>query len=412
MKKLTGTYTDAVIYANVIEEGVVAQVQNLIDNPLSEGSVVRLMPDCHQGKGCTIGTTMTIKDKVCVNLVGVDIGCAVFCVKLIGLKQGDLNLEEVDKQIRQVVPLGFKTHDELPDSTILNQVDTILNSLTCKDAIKDKDRLRKSIGTLGGGNHYIELNVDEKENVYLVIHTGSRNLGQQVAIHHQKIAEAEMMKRYEKEKQEVMKQALMQDTLLIEDYLAKHRVKKPEKSELELAYLTGELLDNYLKDMALVQDYATLNRSTIASNIIHSLVCSQGGIYKVSFFQSVHNYIDLKHKILRKGAISAQKGEPVIIPLNMKDGSIIGVGKGNPDWNYSAPHGAGRVLGRKQAQKTLNVEDFQQEMKEAGVYSTSVSSKTLDEAPAVYKNPKDILDLIGEVVEDVRIIKPIYNLKG
>lgn len=254
--------------------------------------------------------------------------------------------------------------------------------------------------------------MDEKENVYLVIHTGSRNLGQQVAIHHQKIAEAEMMKRYEKEKQEVMKQALMQDTLLIEDYLAKHRVKKPEKSELELAYLTGELLDNYLKDMALVQDYATLNRSTIASNIIHSLVCSQGGIYKVSFFQSVHNYIDLKHKILRKGAISAQKGEPVIIPLNMKDGSIIGVGKGNPDWNYSAPHGAGRVLGRKQAQKTLNVEDFQQEMKEAGVYSTSVSSKTLDEAPAVYKNPKDILDLIGEVVEDVRIIKPIYNLKG
>lgn len=407
MKELTGKYTNATIYAVTIEDEAVEQIQTLIDNPVSEGSKICMMPDSHKGKGCTIGTTMTINDKVCPNLVGVDLGCGVLCVKFLDVKKDDLDLAEVDKKIRGAVPLGFNVHDEEPE-WCADIVHKLLGKLTCKDSIENIDRIYKSVGTLGGGNHYIELNEDSQGCVYLVIHTGSRNLGQQVATYHQKIAEQEMMKRYETNKKRIIQDALQQDKMLIEEYIAKHKIEKPTKQDLALAYLTGDKLDDYLKDVAIVQEYATINRSDIAAGIIEAL----GIDGEVQAFESVHNYVDVKNGILRKGAISAQDGEPVIIPLNMRDGSILAIGKGNPEWNYSAPHGAGRIMSRKKAQQSLSLEDFERTMSEAGVFTTSVSKQTLDEAPFVYKNPNDILDVVGDTLEIIEVIKPIYNLKG
>lgn len=407
MKQLTGTYAGATIYAINLEEEALKQIQTLINNPISEGAKISMMPDCHAGKGCTIGTTMTITDKVCPNLVGVDIGCGCLCVKFLNIKKEDLDLVEVDKKIRSVIPLGFNTNDTEPE-WCTDIVHKLLSKLTCRDEIQNIDRIYKSIGSLGGGNHYIELNEDSEGYIYLVIHTGSRNLGQQVATHHQKIAEREMMKRYEEDKKRVVEEALVQDEMLVEEYIAKHRVCKPTKADLDLAYLTGDLLTDYLKDMAITQEYATINRSDIAAGIIEVL----GIDGQVEAFETVHNYINMQDGILRKGAISAHDGEHVIIPLNMKDGSILAVGKGNPEWNYSAPHGAGRIMSRKKAQETLNVEDFKRTMNEAGVFTTSVSKKTLDEAPFVYKNPNDILDVVGDTLDIIEVIKPIYNLKG
>lgn len=407
MKELTGKYTNATIYAVTIEDEAVEQIQTLIDNPVSEGSKICMMPDAHKGKGCTIGTTMTINGKVCPNLVGVDLGCGVLCVKFLDVKKDDLDLAEVDKKIRSVVPLGFNTHQNEPE-WCADIVHKLLGKLTCKDSIENIDRIYKSVGTLGGGNHYIELNEDSQGCVYLVIHTGSRNLGQQVATYHQKIAEQEMMKRYETNKKRIIQDALQQDKMLIEEYIAKHKIEKPTKQDLALAYLTGDKLDDYLKDVAIVQEYATINRSDIAAGIIEAL----GIDGEVQAFESVHNYVDVKNSILRKGAISAQDGEPVIIPLNMRDGSILAIGKGNPEWNYSAPHGAGRIMSRKKAQQSLSLEDFERTMSEAGVFTTSVSKQTLDEAPFVYKNPNDILDVVGDTLEIIEVIKPIYNLKG
>lgn len=407
MKELTGKHTNATIYAVTIEDEAVEQIQTLIDNPVSEGSKICMMPDAHKGKGCTIGTTMTINGKVCPNLVGVDLGCGVLCVKFLDVKKDDLDLAEVDKKIRSVVPLGFNTHQNEPE-WCADIVHKLLGKLTCKDSIENIDRIYKSVGTLGGGNHYIELNEDSQGCVYLVIHTGSRNLGQQVATYHQKIAEQEMMKRYETNKKRIIQDALQQDKMLIEEYIAKHKIEKPTKQDLALAYLTGDKLDDYLKDVAIVQEYATINRSDIAAGIIEAL----GIDGEVQAFESVHNYVDVKNSILRKGAISAQDGEPVIIPLNMRDGSILAIGKGNPEWNYSAPHGAGRIMSRKKAQQSLSLEDFERTMSEAGVFTTSVSKQTLDEAPFVYKNPNDILDVVGDTLEIIEVIKPIYNLKG
>lgn len=407
MKELTGKHTNATIYAVTIEDEAVEQIQTLIDNPVSEGSKICMMPDAHKGKGCTIGTTMTINGKVCPNLVGVDLGCGVLCVKFLDVKKDDLDLAEVDKKIRSVVPLGFNTHQNEPE-WCADIVHKLLGKLTCKDSIENIDRIYKSVGTLGGGNHYIELNEDSQGCVYLVIHTGSRNLGQQVATYHQKIAEQEMMKRYETNKKRIIQDALQQDKMLIEEYIAKHKIEKPTKQDLALAYLTGDKLDDYLKDVAIVQEYATINRSDIAAGIIEAL----GIDGEVQAFESVHNYVDVKNGILRKGAISAQDGEPVIIPLNMRDGSILAIGKGNPEWNYSAPHGAGRIMSRKKAQQSLSLEDFERTMSEAGVFTTSVSKQTLDEAPFVYKNPNDILDVVGDTLEIIEVIKPIYNLKG
>lgn len=402
--ELKGKYTNAKIYATVVEQEAIDQIQTLIDNPVSEGSKVRIMPDCHSGKGCTIGSTMTITDKIVPNLVGVDIGCGVLAIKL-NVKRNEIDLEQVDKAIRKVIPLGFSVHQNPVDPT-----DTVelLHKLKCFKALVNIPRIVHSRGSLGGGNHYIELNEGADETLWLVIHTGSRNLGQQMALYYQAIAEANMKRRYEEhilKVREVVK--AMQDKTQIRPFLEANHMSSPTKAELGLAYLEGDEMQAYLHDMDLVQQYAVRNRHSIGE-----LICRELGWITTGFITSIHNYIDVDNMILRKGAISARKGQKVIIPLNMEDGSILAIGKGNDDWNNSAPHGAGRIMSRKKAKEQINVEEVKQSMAHAGVFTTSINENTIDEAKKAYKDPQAILDVVGDTLDIVDIIKPIYNLKG
>lgn len=402
--ELKGKYTDAKIYATVIEDEAIAQIQGLINNPVSEGSQVRMMPDCHAGKGCTIGTTMTIADKICPNLVGVDIGCGVLAFRL-NVKREDLDLEAVDKGIRKAIPLGFSTRQ-----TPIDPTDTLelLHQLKCFDHLVNVDRIVNSRGSLGGGNHYIELNEGSDGVLWLVVHTGSRNLGQQVATYYQKMAEQQMKDRYKAHKLYVDTFVkTMKDKSQIQPFLEANNKPAPTKADLDLAYLEGEEMLSYLHDMDLVQKYADRNRHSIGEAI-----CRELGWDVLGFISSIHNYIDVDNGILRKGAISARKGQRVIIPLNMEDGSIIAVGKGNPDWNYSAPHGAGRIMSRKKAKEAINVEEVKESMAQAGVFTTSINENTIDEAKKAYKDPQAILDVVQDTLDIVDIIKPIYNLKG
>lgn len=402
--ELKGKCTNAKIYATVVEQEAIDQIQTLIDNPISAGSKVRMMPDLHAGKGCTIGTTMTVTDKVCANLVGVDIGCGVLAFKL-NVKREDINLEEVDKAIRKVIPLGVNTQQ-----TPVDPKDTmeLLSRLKCFNVLINVPRIVHSRGSLGGGNHYIEINEGSDGELWLVVHTGSRNLGQQVAMYYQKMAEYKMQERYAQQALSIRETVkAMEDKTQIQAYLNANRQPPLTKAKLDLAYLEGEDLQSYLHDMDLVQQYATRNRHSIGE-----LICRELEWVVTGFISSIHNYIDIEHGILRKGAISARKGERVIIPLNMEDGSILAIGKGNEDWNYSAPHGAGRIMSRKKAKEAINVEEVKESMARAGVYTTSINTGTIDEAKKAYKDPQAILNVVGDTLEIVDIIKPIYNLKG
>ena len=324
------------------------------------------MPDVHEGLGCTIGTTMTIQDKIVPNLVGVDIGCGIETIKL---KNRKLDLEELDRIIYDYIPSGFnirnKEHKYAQNITFHN--------LVCRNHV-DIKRARLSIGTLGGGNHFIEVNQNEKGELYLNVHSGSRHLGKQVADYYQKLA-------YVKLKSKSIK------------------IKK------YLAYLEGQDYHNYLNDMAIVQKYAVYNRKAIVDEIINRMK------FEIEEqFTTIHNYIDLDFMILRKGAISAKKGEKILIPINMRDGSLICMGKGNKDWNYSAPHGAGRVMSRKEAKRQVRLEEFKESMR--GIYTTSVNKSTIDEAPMAYKSIDEIMESIRDTAEILEVIKPIYNFKA
>lgn len=358
MIELRGKYNNAIVYTDNIEQEAISQIINLLNQPFAEQNPIRFMPDVHAGKGCTIGFTMKMDKVVCPNLVGVDIGCGVLVAKL-----GNINIdfEKLDKVIREKVPCGFNVHDR--------QKHFSLEDLIMYDSLENKDRILKSLGTLGSGNHYIEINVDEYNDKYLVIHSGSRNLGVQVCEHYQKIAE-----------------------------------EKCTDVAKGLEYLTGQDYDNYIHDMLTTQRYAKMNRLMMAQAIC------EGMDWKVlDSFQTIHNYID-KDGYVRKGAVSARQGEKLIIPLNMRDGSLICLGKGNPHWNYSAPHGAGRILSRGKAKRELDLETFQNEMKD--VYSTCVDKTRLDESPMAYKDYKEIINNIGDTVEIISHIKPLYNFKG
>lgn len=363
MLYVKGKYNIAKVFIDDLEEKARLQIQELCDQKFCAESIIRIMPDVHAGKGCTIGTTMTIQDKIVPNLVGVDIGCGLQVVKL---KEKSINLDILDKIIHKLIPAGFnirkKEHEYVEYIKIEN--------LRCKKHV-DLKRAYLSVGTLGGGNHFIEVNKDKVGNLYLVVHSGSRHLGKQVAEYYQKLA-------WQKKKENIKK---------------------------DLAYVEGEDFADYLHDMKTTQHYAVYNRKAIIDEIINSM-----NLTIVEEFTTIHNYIDMKTMILRKGAISAQQGEKLIIPINMRDGSIIAVGKGNQEWNYSAPHGAGRVMSRRQAKKTLSMKDFQKSMQ--GIYSTSIKSSTLDEAPMVYKPIKEIINNIRETVEIIDIIRPIYNFKA
>lgn len=362
MLEIKGKYNIAKVFIDEIENEAKSQILELCNQEFVKDSIIRIMPDVHVGIGCTIGTTMTISDKVVPNLVGVDIGCGMETIRL---KQRKIDLDKLDRLIYRQIPSGFEIRKTLHD--YLEYIN--LDSLICKDFMNIK-RAKLSIGTLGGGNHFIEVNKDEDDNLYLVVHSGSRHLGKQVCDHYQKLASKE----------------------------------KPHLPR-QLAYLDGENFHNYLHDMRLVQEYAIYNRKAMVDEIITNM-----GFDIEDQFTTIHNYINLNDMILRKGAISAYKDEKVLIPINMRDGSLLCIGKGNSDWNYSAPHGAGRVMSRRKAKSTISLDEFKKTM--VGVYSTSVTKKTIDECALAYKPIEEIIANIQDTVEILDIIRPIYNFKA
>lgn len=403
MLKINGIYGEAMVFTDTIEEQAENQIKELLNQPMAEGAKIRIMPDVHAGAGCVIGLTMRIKDKVCPNLVGVDIGCGVLTVPLPVKAQG-INLEKLDSIVHEFVPAGFNVNEK-PE--MLEKQERFMEKLVCKDSLKSVDRLYQSLGTLGGGNHFVEVAADDDGNAYLCIHTGSRNLGLQVAKHYQAIAiknnkgvsEDEVVAKIEELK------SLGLHTQIPSAIKTLRATKSPVPDAL--ACLDGEHMFDYMQDIQATQTWATINRETIAQNIYQRMF--GGNVAETEMFHTVHNYIDLGW-VLRKGAISANSWQTVIIPMNMRDGSIIARGKGNPEWNHSAPHGAGRLMSRKQARESLTVDDFKEKMK--GVYSTTVGKSTIDEAPMAYKPMDEIVKHIGNTVEIIKVIKPIYNFKG
>lgn len=386
------------IFTDLIEEKAEAQVYEMANLPAFKDAKIRIMPDVHAGMGCVIGFTANLGSKVVPNIVGVDIGCGM---RTIMIGQIDLDLEKLDVQLRRLIPTGFNTHNR--------QREFPLENLRCFKELKNPSRIRKSIGTLGGGNHFIEVDVDEIGNKYLIIHTGSRNLGHQIAELYQKkaidyIAGTDDLQEVKNKAINDLKingrESEIKETL---DRISKeYKAKKPDMPDA-LCYLEGEQAEDYLHDMRLCQEFAERNRETIGN-----IICIAMDIQPIYQFETVHNYIS-SDNIVRKGAISAQKGEQVLIPLNMRDGCILGIGLGNEDWNRSAPHGAGRIMSRIQAKKTLDMEEFKESMD--GIYSSSVTKNTLDEAPLAYKPSQEIIDRISDTVEIVSILKPIYNFK-
>lgn len=396
MFDLNGKYTTARIFTDNIENEAISQIYELCNQEFAKDCKIRIMPDVHAGKGCTIGTTMEIKDKIVPNLVGVDISCGILCVKL---KEKEIDFKKLDEIIRKYIPSGMNIREKAIDSNEIRKIG--LQKLKCVNHI-NMDRTEKSLGSLGNGNHYCEIDVDEDENLYLVIHSGSRYLGKQVAEYYQKIATNDLTNNT-KEKIALIEK-LKNEGREKEIECALKVFDKP-KIPSHLAYLEGIHLKNYLYDVGIIQKYADKNRKTIANEIITRM-----GLTIEEEFTTCHNYIDLDNMILRKGAISAQKGEKLIIPINMKDGAIIGIGKGNPDWNYSAPHGAGRIMSRSKAKELVSLEEFKKSM--SGIWTTSVCQSTIDESPMVYKPIEEIVENIKDTVTIERIIKPVYNFKA
>ncbi len=393
---------DLKIFTENIDDIALEQINELLEQEAFKNSKVRIMPDVHAGKGCVIGFTGNLGDKVIPNIVGVDIGCGLYCANLGKI---DIDYEKLDKFINDNIPSGMNVNDKVV-------ADFDIKQLYCYDELKHYSWIEKSVGSLGGGNHFIEIDIDDEGNKYLVIHTGSRNLGSQVAELYQDLADKIINHGYIdfiNKKQEVIKtykelgkQKEIQSTL---NELQKEFEKDKNIIPKDLAYLEGEEREKYLHDMKLCQEFAILNRRTIANTIAEYM-----GFNIDDSFESVHNYISFEDNIVRKGAISARKGEKLIIPINMKDGCILGYGKGNEDWNNSAPHGAGRIMSRKQAKERISMEDYKKSME--NIYTTSVNEFTIDEAPFVYKTLDEILNHIGDTVEVERIIKPVYNFKA
>lgn len=397
MINLRGEFATAKVFTDVVDNKSISQVVNLLNQPYAAGSRVRMMPDIHAGAGCTIGTTMTISDKVCPNLVGVDIGCGM---ETICIKEKQLDLPKLDKLIHHSIPSGFSIR-ETPHH-FAKKID--LSKLHCAKSV-DLKRAYKSIGTLGGGNHFIEANKDDDGNIYIVIHSGSRHLGVEIAKYYQEAAH-QLAATYNKDKMKVVIQELKASGRQkeIQKILQQMKKRNPLVPK-ELDYVEGKLLEQYLHDMAIAQSFANWNRLAMMETIICGLE-----LQVVHRFTTIHNYIDIENKILRKGAVSAQDGETLLIPINMRDGSLICVGKGNQDWNYSAPHGAGRLMSRNEAKETFTVSEFQKQME--SVYTTSVGKDTLDECPMAYKSMESIVKNIEPTVLITAIIKPIYNFKA
>lgn len=398
--EIKGKVNTALCYAKVVEEEAIEQIRRMCDYAVTENSQICIMPDVHAGKGCTIGTTMTITDKVVPNVVGVDIGCGMYTVNL---GKDEVDFEKVD-EAAHFIPSGREVWEG-------RQEKFDLTDLHCYRELKDAKRLARSLGTLGGGNHFIEIDEEADGTKYLIIHSGSRNLGKQVAELYQKLAinlsggygeylekRDEIIRTYKEQgRKSEIQSALKQIRWQVHESSA----SIPE----DLCYLEGKCLEDYLHDVKICQVFARRSREKMAE-----IILERTGMNGCDAFHTIHNYIDTDEMILRKGAIAAHKGERVLIPINMKDGSILAIGKGNPEWNYSAPHGAGRIMSRTKAKNELNLDEYKQAMK--GIYTTSVNENTLDEAPMAYKSLESIIDVIRESVDIIDIMKPIYNFKA
>lgn len=400
MFEIKGKINTAICYAKTVEDGAVEQIRNMCDYALTEGSRIRIMPDVHAGKGCTIGTTMTVTDKVCPNIVGVDIGCGMYTARL---ADKELDFEKID-EAAHYIPSGMNTWEGRTERFDLA-------ALKCYRSLRDTKRLQRSLGTLGGGNHFIEIDVSSDGAFYLVIHSGSRNLGKQVAEIYQRLAvdlhsgkeeffkrKDELIRSYKAEgRRSEIQQAL-------KDLEKEYKAKAPDVPD-DLCWLYGSFLEDYLHDVEICQRFARRNREKMAE-----ILLERTGLTALESFHTIHNYIDTEEMILRKGAIAAHSGEKLLIPINMRDGSVIAVGKGNPEWNYSAPHGAGRIMSRSKAKEEIDIESYRAAM--IGIYTTCVNEQTIDEAPMAYKSIDDIIDVIRESVEIIDIMKPVYNFKA
>lgn len=400
MLEIKGKVNTAICYAKIVEEEAIQQIQRMCNYELAKKSQIRIMPDVHAGKGCTIGTTMTITDKVCPNIVGVDIGCGMYTVKL---ADKILDFEKIDEACHYI-PSGMNVWEGR-----LERFD--LTNLRCYRMLRDSKRLERSLGTLGGGNHFIEVDQSSDGTYYLVIHSGSRNLGKQVAEIYQQLA-IDLHKgkeKYFKQRDEIIQtykaagrrkeiQAVLKE---LEKSYKVQTLKVPE----DICWLYGSFMEDYLYDVEICQRFARRNRERMAE-----IILERTKMTGIESFHTIHNYIDTKEMILRKGAIAAHAGEKTLIPINMRDGSVIAIGKGNPEWNYSAPHGAGRIMSRTKAKETLDMNVYRKEMQ--GIYTTSVNEQTIDEAPMAYKSLEDIIDVIRESVDVLEVMKPVYNFKA
>jgi len=398
MFEIKGKVNTAICYATVVEEQAVEQIRRMCDYEFTEGSKIRIMPDVHAGKGCTIGTTMTITDKAVPNVVGVDIGCGMYAVNL---GKADVDFAKVD-EAAHFIPSGKNTWEGRRERFDLQQ-------LRCYRDLKDTKGLERSVGTLGGGNHFIEIDVAGDGTKYLVIHSGSRNLGKQVAEIYQKLAvdlncgkeeyfakRDEIIRTYKEQGRRKEIQAALK---------ALYWTEKEPTIPADLCFLYGTYLEDYLHDVEICQAFARRNREVMAE-----IILDMTGMTGTDGFHTIHNYIDTDEMILRKGAIAAHEGEKVLIPINMRDGSVLAFGKGNAEWNCSAPHGAGRIMSRTRAKADLDMDEYRRSME--GIYTTSVNASTLDEAPMAYKSLEDIIDVIRESVDVIDIMKPIYNFKA
>jgi RNA-splicing ligase RtcB len=403
MFELKGKYGECKVFTNNCDNETISQLTNLLNQECIEGNQIRIMSDCHSGKGCVIGTTMTLSNKKVVpNLVGVDIGCGVTCIKL---KEKRIDLPNFDSVVRKYMPSGFDIHDEAIATSNIEE-------MYCAKAV-DLEKAYKSLGTLGGGNHYVELD-KSGDNLYLVIHTGSRHLGIEVCNYYQELA-------YNKLKEKAAGGSFKELSYQLIDKLKSEGRNKEISKELakfkeeynnthipipyELSYLEGEDFDAYIHDMKLVQEHASINRATIAKQLL-----KHAKLHEIERIDTIHNYVDVENMVLRKGSISAQKDELVIIPMNMRDGSLLCKGKGNLDWNCSAPHGAGRLMSRAKAKESISMTDYKHSME--GIYSTCVNRSTIDESPMAYKAMDEIMENIQDTVEIVEHITPIYNFKA
>ena len=400
MLEIKGRVNTAICYAKVIEDEAIDQIRRMCDYPMTAGSRIRIMPDVHAGKGCTIGTTMTIADKAVPNVVGVDIGCGMYTVNL---GKADIAFERIDEACHYI-PSGMNVWEGRQERFDLTE-------LRCYRNLKDTRRLERSLGTLGGGNHFFEVDESKDGTKYLIIHSGSRNLGKQVAELYQKLA-VDLDRgygEYFEKRDEIIRTYKEQGRRKeIQDALKELHFEVYEgqpSMPADLCYLSGKYLEDYLHDVELCQRFARRSREKMAE-----IILERTGMTGGEAFHTIHNYIDKDEMILRKGAIAAHAGEKVLIPINMRDGSVLAVGKGNPEWNYSAPHGAGRIMSRTKAKNGLSLDEYRKEM--AGVYTTSVNEYTLDEAPMAYKSLEDIINVIRESVDVIDVMKTIYNFKA